>query len=119
MGKKDNEKRVATPDQRRLMSMITMARRHGREWDKYEDDRKEEIIGEVGTDITLVTESGAEVGAIVESLTGGIDWAAFRKANPHLEPEIKKYEKPKGTSVRILTQWVEPEHAPATVPDPS
>lgn len=119
MGKKDNEKRIATPELRRLFSKITAARLHKGEWDEYEKQRKEELLGEADTvDVTYVTEAGAEVGSITESAPSvAIDWKRFREDHPELEAEIRKYQKPAETSTRILTKWVEPEQLPYAPPN--
>lgn len=110
MAKKDNRKLIATPAVRRLFSDIRAARQHGKEWSGYEGKTKDALLSEVDlVDVTFVTEDGAEVGSITETdPSQTVDWSAFRAAHPELEDEFRKFLKPATTTVRVLTNWVEP-----------
>lgn len=113
MPKAENEKIVATPDQRKVASDLTEAKRHAKEWTEWGNKKKEELRASLDdrTDITLVTEKGIEVASVTESEPKTTyDMKRFFEDHPAQKLILEeKYANEPKTVVTVLCSYEEPD----------
>ena len=119
--KDNNEKFVATEEQRQLSAALHEARTAEAGWRAIANktrDRLIETLPEDLRDVTLISDPDKqlEVAVINESEPSQtVDWKSFRADHPELQDEIEnKYLNPAKTSVRVNPSWV--EQVPAEAP---